>query len=207
MVLDLVVQMVAHGHECSVFYQKEVEEGMKVVDYPCEVRRLQSWDDLSGYDVVHTHGMGPEVLALKAKLKAKSFKFQLVTTLHCYCFQDFFDLYGKVKGSAMGVAYLLTKKVFDKVVCLSKDMMQYYERWIPKRKLAYAYNTRDICLANLTLSEDEHNMIKTFKGEATLIGMNCVLLYRKGIDVMLKALALISFSWVSVRGNIPKGSM
>ena len=70
-------------------------------------------------------------------------------------------------------------------------MMQYYERWIPKRKLAYAYNTRDICLANLTLSEDEHNMIKTFKGEATLIGMNCVLLYRKGIDVMLKALALL----------------
>ena len=228
MVLDLVVQMVAHGHECSVFYQKEVEEGMKVVDYPCEVRRLQSWDDLSGYDVVHTHGMGPEVLALKAKLRSKmkgekllrsvqerksstarsvftrssdalhlepgtsSGKVLLVTTLHCYCFQDFFDLYGKVKGAAMGVAYLLTKKVFDKVVCLSKDMMQYYERWIPKRKLTYAYNTRDICLANLTLSEDEHNMINTFKGESTLIGMNCVLLYRKGIDVMLKALALLS---------------
>lgn len=227
MVLDLVVQMVAHGHECSVFYQKEVEEGMKVVDYPCEVRRLQSWDDLSGYDVVHTHGMGPEVLALKAKLRSKmkgekllrsvqerksstarsvftrssdalhlepgtsSGKVLLVTTLHCYCFQDFFDLYGKVKGAAMGVAYLLTKKVFDKVVCLSKDMMQYYERWIPKRKLTYAYNTRDICLANLTLNEDEQNMINTFKGESTLIGMNCVLLYRKGIDVMLKALALL----------------
>ena len=75
MVLDLVVQMVAHGHECCVFYQKEVEEGMKVVDYPCEVRRLQSWDDLNGYDVVHAHGMGPEMLALKAKLKTKSFKF------------------------------------------------------------------------------------------------------------------------------------
>ena len=185
-VLDLVVQMVAHGHECSVFYQKEVEEGTKIVDYPCEVRRLQSWDDLSGYDVVHTHGMGPEVLALKAKLKAKSF-----TTLHCYCFQDFFDLYGKVKGFSMGVGYLLAKKVFDRVVCLSKDMMHYYERWIPKRKLTYVYNTRSIDTAQLTVSDEEQEMLMRYKGDGVLIGMNCVLLYRKGIDVMLKAMALL----------------
>lgn len=223
-VLDLVVQMVAHGHECCVFYQKEVEEGMKIVDYPCEVRRLQSWDDLNGYDVVHAHGMGPEMLALKAKLKTKSFKFfaeqsgkaerqgsrfkrpegrskaancvegskaRLVTTLHCYCFQDFFDLYGKVKGVAMGVAYLLTKKVFDRVVCLSKDMMQYYERWIPKRKLTYVYNTRSIDTAQLTVSDEEQEMLMRCKGDGVLIGMNCVLLYRKGIDVMLKAMALL----------------
>ncbi len=226
-VLDLVVQMVAHGHECCVFYQKEVEEGMKIVDYPCEVRRLQSWDDLNGYDVVHAHGMGPEMLALKARLRSKmkgekllrsvqgcksstahsvftrssaalhlepgtsSGKFLLVTTLHCYCFQDFFDLYGKVKGAAMGVAYLLTKKVFDRVVCLSKDMMQYYERWIPKRKLTYVYNTRSIDTAQLTVSDEEQEMLMRCKGDGVLIGMNCVLLYRKGIDVMLKAMALL----------------
>ena len=70
MVLDLVFQMVAHGHECSVFYQKEVEEGMKIVDYPCEVRRLQSWNDLNGYDVVHAHGMGPEMKALRAMVSS-----------------------------------------------------------------------------------------------------------------------------------------
>lgn len=195
-VLDLVVQMVAHGHECCVFYQKEVEEGMKVVDYPCEVRRLQSWNDLNGYDVVHAHGMGPEMKALRAmvsrfKVQGSRSKFQLVTTLHCYCFQDFFDLYGKVKGAAMGVAYLLTKKVFDRVVCLSKDMMQYYERWIPKRKLTYVYNTRSIDTTQLTVSEEEQEMLMRSKGDGVLIGMNCVLLYRKGIDVMLKAMALL----------------
>lgn len=212
-VLDLVVQMVAHGHECCVFYQKEVEEGMKIVDYPCEVRRLQSWDDLNGYDVVHTHGMGPEMKALRAmvssslrskaakpsvkvqvpssKFQVSRSKFQLVSTLHCYCFQDFFDLYGKVKGAAMGVAYLLTKKVFDRVVCLSKDMMQYYERWIPKRKLTYVYNTRSIDITQLSVSDEEHEMLMQCKGDGVLIGMNCVLLYRKGIDVMLKAMALL----------------
>ena len=213
-VLDLVTVMMGHGHECCVFYQKELEEGVKSVAYPCKTVLLKSWDDLNGYDVVHAHGMGPEMLALKAKLKTKSFKVQgsrfkrpdgrskaancvegskalLVTTLHCYCFQDFFDLYGKVKGALMGVGYLMTKKSFDRVVCLSKDMMQYYERWIPKRKLTYVYNTRSIDTSKLSVSDEEQEMLVRCKGDGVLIGMNCVLLYRKGIDVMLKAMALL----------------
>lgn len=190
-VLDLVTVMMGHGHECCVFYQKELEEGVKSVAYPCKTVLLKSWDDLKGFDVVHAHGMGPEMLALKARVKGTRSKALMVTTLHCYCFQDFFDLYGKVKGAAMGVAYLLTKKVFDRVVCLSKDMMQYYERWIPKRKLTYVYNTRSIDTAHLTVSNEEHEMLMQCKGDGVLIGMNCVLLYRKGIDVMLKAMALL----------------
>lgn len=189
-VLDLVVQMVAYGHECCVFYQKE-EEASKIVDYPCEVRHLQSWNNLDGYDVVHTHGMGPELLAFKASVKGTRLKAKMVTTLHCYCFQDFIDLYGKIRGVAMGVAYLMTKKVFDQVVCLSKDMMQYYKRWIPKRKLTYVYNTRNIDTTQLYVSDEEREMLLQCKGDGVLIGMNCVLLYRKGVDVMLKALRLL----------------
>lgn len=190
-VLDLVTVMMGHGHECCVFYQKELEEGVKSVAYPCKTVLLQSWADLNGYDVIHTHGMGPELLAFKARVKGIRSKTLLVTTLHCYCFQDFFDLYGKVKGALMGVGYLMTKRSFDRVVCLSKDMMQYYERWIPKRKLTYVYNTRSIDTAQLTVSDEEQEMLMRCKGDGVLIGMNCVLLYRKGIDVMLKAMALL----------------
>ena len=190
-VLDLVNQMQAHHHSCTVFFLEKDGDG---IEYPCEIVRLREVQQLKGYDIVHAHGLKPEMFIFKHLWKRKGKKFaqtRFITTLHCYCFQDFFDLYGKVKGALMGFVYILVKVAFDRVVCLSKDMMHYYEQWLPKRKLTYAYNTRDICLANLTLSEDEHNMINTFKGESTLIGMNCVLLYRKGIDVMLKALALL----------------
>jgi glycosyltransferase involved in cell wall biosynthesis len=34
-------------------------------------------------------------------------------------------------------------------------------------------------------------MLLSFKGDGTLIGMNCVLIYRKGIDIMLRAMALL----------------
>ena len=184
-VLDLVNQMQAHHHSCTVFFLEKDGEG---IEYPCEMVCLREMQQLEGYDVVHTHGLKPEMFIFKHLWKRKGKKFaqtRFITTLHCYCFQDFFDLYGKVKGALMGFVYILVKVAFDRVVCLSKDMMHYYEQWLPKRKLTYAYNTRDICLANLTLSEDEQNMINTFKGESTLIGMNCVLLYRKGIDVII----------------------
>ena len=190
-VLDLVNQMQAHHHSCTVFFLEKDGQG---IVYPCEMVCLKEMKQLKGYDIVHTHGLKPEIFMFKRLWKGRGKEFaqtRFVTTLHCYCFQDFFDLYGKVKGAMMGFAFIMVKAAFDRVVCLSKDMMRYYEHWLPKRKLTYAYNTRDVCLGNLTLSEDEQNMIQTFKGEATLIGMNCVLLYRKGIDVMLRALALL----------------
>ena len=134
-------------------------------------------------------------LMLKKKRSVKSGKVherpKLVTTLHCYCFQDFFDLYGRLKGFMLGVLYLATKLPFDKVVCLSQNMVNYYRGYISQRKLTYAYNTRIIDGPIPELSEDEQREIDNFKGHWTLIGMSCVLLFRKGIDVMLKAMTLL----------------
>ena len=189
-VLELVLLMKLNGHNCDVFFLKTAGKAMP---FPCDTIRLTNWNELADYDIIHAHGLKPEIWLLKNRWKFRKIlcRTKFVTTLHCYCFQDFFDLYGKVKGAAMGVAYLLTKKVFDRVVCLSKDMMQYYERWIPKRKLTYVYNTRSIDTAQLTVSDEEQEMLMRCKGDGVLIGMNCVLLYRKGIDVMLKAMALL----------------
>lgn len=89
----------------------------------------------------------------------------------------------------MSIIFLLTARSFDKIVTLSEHMMYYYQRWLPKKKLTYAYNTRDII--KIELSNSEQQEILQFKGNSKLIDMNCVLLYRKGIDVMLKALALL----------------
>lgn len=191
-VRDLVYVMNANGHECKVFYLKDVE---KPVSLECEVSKLNSVEELEGYDVIHTHGIWPELYVLKyfwhRWKNRKGERTILITTLHCYCFQDFLDLYGKVKGFLLGILYLLTKIPFDKVVCLSQNMMEYYCGLVLKRKLTYVYNTRIIDSPIPKLSVDEQREIINFKDDGTLIGMNCVLLYRKGIDVMLKAMPLL----------------
>lgn len=189
---DLVHVMTANGHECRVFFLKKTEQP---VSFDCEVMQLEGVNDLDGYDVIHAHGIWPELYVLRHYChrwkNGEGKRTKLITTLHCYCFQDFFDLYGKLKGFILGILYLITKLPFDKVVCLSQNMMNYYCGYISQRKLTYAYNTRIIDEPISKLTVEEQYEIEHFKENGKLIGMSCVLLYRKGIDVMLKAMTLL----------------
>ena len=186
-ILDLVNLFLENGHQCCVYYLKTTESPMS---FPCDTKSIDH--NISQYDIIHAHGLGPMLWVMRNKKKIKSKNIptpKFVTTLHCYCWEDFTDTYSKVKGIIMSIIFLLAARSFDKIVALSKHMMHYYVRWLPKERLTYAYNTRDIIKAEL--SETEQQEILGFKGNSTLIGMNCVLLYRKGIDVMLKAMTLL----------------
>lgn len=179
-VLDLAIQLVKHGHACTVFCLKEGKDAMV---FPCAVKVADA-TMFQEYDVVHAHGLMPEIWVYRNK--PRKCRAKCVTTLHCYCFQDLPDLYGTLKGYAMGLLYLWMKRPFDRVVCLSKDMMGYYGRFLQKRKLTYAYNTRSLILDNSLLnSRDEKCQGKV------VIGMNGVLIQRKGVDLMLQALSLL----------------
>ncbi len=198
-VLDLVTLMQEHGHDCVVYYVRD--EFPKLV-FPCPTFLWRGWEELKGYDVVHTHGLKPELLAARRCLwgmrKSLGFGFEdtrLITTAHCYCFQDFTDLHGKVKGFVMGVLSLLTKKAFHKVVCLSHDMVDYYGRYISRNRLTYAYNTSLVDYSDATLPIEKRDMLLGFKGDGVLIGIIGVLLYRKGVDVMLRALNYLPDSY------------
>ncbi|MDY3853073.1 MAG: glycosyltransferase family 4 protein [Prevotella sp.] len=179
-VLDLATQLVKYGHVCTVFHLKENAETMA---FPCEVR-VADVRMFQEYDVVHAHGLLPEIWVCRNR--PRRCRAKCVTTLHCYCFQDLPDLYGPIKGYAMGLLYLWMKRPFDRVVCLSKDMMGYYGRFLQKRKLTYAYNTRSLMLdGSRSNSRDEK-----YQGKV-VIGMNGVLIQRKGVDLMLQALSLL----------------
>lgn len=186
-VSDLINQFVQHGNKCVLFYLKSTDKPMK---YACETRQI--CDEVFQYDVIHAHGLAPMLWVYRHKKQIKScanHKIKLLTTLHCYCWADFLDSYSPLKGMVMGVLYLFLARQFDSIVCLSKHMMNYYSTFLPKKKLHYAYNTRDIQPIALTASELE--TLQKFKQKSVLLGMNCVLLKRKGIDVMLQALALL----------------
>lgn len=186
-VLDLVKLMTAHGHQCCVYYFKDTPQSL---DYPCETRRVQGKGiDFNAWDVIHTHGLKANLYVLRHK--PRNCKAKCVATLHCYAFQDFKDLYGAIQGFLLGLLFLLSVKKHDKVVTLSQDAMQYYSKWIRREKLTYVYNTRDLDV-KADLTEKEKRELLNFKGQnSILIGMNCVLLIRKGIDVMLQAMRLL----------------
>ena len=185
-VMDLVKQMTVYKHQCCVCYFEDIDNPQV---YPCETKCLNREDlDFSAYDIIHTHGLKANLYVLQHK--PRLCRAKCVATLHCYVFQDFKDLFGTIKGFLLSFLFLLSVIRHDKVIALSKDAMLYYSRWIKREILTYAYNTCDIDTAmGLSLTEKEE--ISAFRGNDILIGMNCVLLIRKGVDVMLKAMKLL----------------
>lgn len=186
-VMDLVKQFSAHGHECEVWYFRNCKSPMS---FPCKIRKISIFSslDLTGIDVIHFHGLRPNAYGLFHKPCFKKTPTNFIATIHCYIFSDFTDLYGKIWGVFVAILFLISLIRMDKIVALTKDACNYYSRWFSRKKLDYAYNTRDIDTEE-SLLEEELKEIITFKGDGVLIGMNCVQIKRKGIDIMLEAIA------------------
>ena len=159
-VRELVAQMTAHGHECTVFY---FDEGPDELGFPCATRRIR-WRsgaaagekpadegrgaacggpgglDFNRFDIVHSHGLRPDAYVCPHK-PARSHA-RCITTLHNYVFDDLRYEYNRLTAFIAGRAWLAALRRHDTVVTLSQDALRYYSRYLPAGKLTYAYNTR-----------------------------------------------------------------
>ena len=183
---DLVSVFTHHGHQCKVVYFDEGEE----LDFPCPTQRISLKEkmDFNVYDVVHAHGFRPQLYVTLHKPLTCKAKF--ITTQHNYVFNDFRYDYGKVKGILCSWLHLVTCLRFDTIVTLSQNARIYYRRFFPMKHFEVAYNTtcRD---AHCDLTEAEKQQVKSFKGDSFLLGTCCVLIPRKRVEVIIKALSLM----------------
>ena len=191
-VRNLVERMVAHGHECVVFYFDDREKGMV---FPCETRRISFWkkEDFSGFDWVHTHCFRPMVYGARVK------GVRRMTTIHSYLFTEYRYSLGRCLGWLFGRFTMAVATRYDVVAVLSEDAKQYYSQWIPEEKLRVCYNGVDIARAPsgavTTLLTQDWQRVETFKGKGTLIGCICELVKIKNLDVMLQAMALLPLEY------------
>ena len=191
-VRNLVERMVAHGHECVVFYFDERKNGM---EFACETRRISFWKmtDFSSFDWVHAHSFRPMVYASRLKGVRK------LVTMHSYLFTEYHYSLGRVVGYLMGQYTMAVARKFDKVVVLSEDAKAYYSKWIPEEKLRVCYNGVDVSrepseTMKASLAQDWLR-VEEFKGDSILIGCICELVKIKNLDVMLQAMALLPLEY------------
>jgi glycosyltransferase involved in cell wall biosynthesis len=184
-VRNLVERMVAHGHECVVFYFDEREKGM---GFPCETRRISFWkgEDFSGFDWVHAHCFRPMVYASRLKGGRK------IVTMHSYLFTEYRYSLGRCLGWPFARFTMMVAAGYDQVAVLSEDAKRHYSQWIPEEKLQVCYNGVDITrkpseAVEASLARDRRQVVE-FKGEGVLIGCICELVKIKNLDVMLRAL-------------------
>lgn len=191
-VRNLVERMVAHGHECVVFYFDEREKGMA---FPCETRRISFWkeQDFSGFDWVHTHCFRPMVYGARVKGVKK------VTTIHSYLFTEYKYSLGRCLGWLFGRFTMAIAASYDRVAVLSEDAKLHYSKWIPEEKLRVCYNGVDVSrepseTMKASLAQDWQR-VEEFKGDSILIGCICELVKIKNLDVMLQAMALLPLEY------------
>lgn len=182
-VLELVRQLMLHDHHCIVYYLDEGEE----LAFPCETVRisLSRSIDFNRYDIVHTHGIRPDVYAFMHK--PASCRAKLVSTMHNYMIRDLAYEYNEFTAQVFGRLWLWALKRHDKIVTLSRDALAYYRSFFPEEKLAYVYNTRTLDQSQ-ELSVLEKAQILNFKTGSFLIGANAMLTKRKGLDQLVSVL-------------------
>lgn len=195
-VLELVRQLLLHNHHCKVYYMDEGGE----LSFPCETEYLSFSQtiDFNRYDIVHTHGIRPDMYAFYHK--PLSCKAKLVSTMHNYILRDLAYEYNKVVAQVFGRVWLWSLKCHDKIVTLSQDALGYYRSFLPESKLAYVYNTRSLDHTKV-LPQALREQIIAFKGDSFLIGANAILTKRKGIDQLIKVLPGLPFCKLLVVGE------
>lgn len=180
---DLVSVFTHHGHQCKVVYFDEGKE----LEFPCPTLRISLKDkmDFNEYDVVHAHGFRPQLYVTLHKPQKCKAKF--ITTQHNYVFNDFRYDYGKVKGILCSWLHLATCLRFDTIVTLSKNAKQYYRRFFPFKHFEVAYNTT-CCDGSCDLTDAEKQQVLDFKGNSFFLGTCSVLIPRKRVEVIIRAL-------------------
>lgn len=182
-VYDLVNLMVDNGHQCTIYYFDK-DKGL---DFPCETIRIKMSDhlDFNRFEIVHSHTFRPVLYVFLHKPFMSKTKF--ITTIHNYVFDDYKYVFGKCKGFVFSLFFLLLITRQDKLIALSNDAMKYYHKWFSAKSLTYIYNTR-ITDKRESLTPKELDDLKQFKNDGVLIGANCSIHGRKGLDILLKAL-------------------
>lgn len=183
-VLELVRQILLHGDRCTVYYLDKGEE----LAFPCETVHVpfSRSIDFDRYDIVHTHGLRPDLYAFRHK--PKHCRARLVSTMHNYILRDLVYEYNWLVAQIFGRLWLQILRRHDKIVTLSKDALAYYRSYLPQNKLDYVYNTRSLDKQQ-GLSSAEEEQILAFKAGHVLIGANAVLTDRKGLDQLVSVLS------------------
>lgn len=186
---DLTEVFQSHGHYCKVYYFDALREDRPNISFSCdtEIISLSSKINTEEYDVVHAHGIRPNLYVSLHKPLRKS-KTKYVSTFHNFLFRDYRMNYGVLKGYLGGIVFLLSSIRFDKLIALNKSALEYYKTWFEDSKLTYAYNSR-VVERNEDISDEHKEIIRQLRDKYQYICCSiCGLSDRKGLDQIINAI-------------------
>lgn len=170
----------------KIFYlDKKVDPELEI-SVPVE-RLTPGRFPFSDFDIVHTNGLRPDLFAFWNRKKIKYH----ISTIHNLVFKDLSFRYPWIVSWLIANFWLFLWKRTDKLICVSATMKDYYLRWFPETKLTVIHNGIPEKINDRNTDNDIIQIIDHYHSKGfTVSGVACNLNRGKGIDILLKQMAI-----------------
>jgi glycosyltransferase involved in cell wall biosynthesis len=184
---DIIKNIISNnaGIEIDVYYLKKSDKKLEFYAN-CYKIEFNTRIDFGKYDIVHSHGFIADAFVF---YKKKHVGGKWITTLHQKIKPDYSLSYNKFTGFLLEKLWCSFVKKSDCIVTLTNEMAEYYRKIIPHQNITYVYNGITPPLKQ-PLSVDEHLKFTKIKATNKILGVSANLIYRKGIDQIIKSLSI-----------------
>jgi len=184
---DIIKGIKENSEKLDVFYLKYSENALDFTADKVTKIKFSDKIDFSDYDIIHSHGFLADAYLFyhRRQITAKR-----ISTLHQEIKPDYSMAYGGVVGSILEKVWCRFLSKFDKIVCLSKNMVEYYSNTFDNKRLAYVYNGIENGEKSPIATSENYKNILSLKGTNKILGVSARLIFRKGIDLVIKALEI-----------------
>ena len=138
-------------------------------------REFQDIVHRESFDIIHSHGIVPDILSSRAKTTAKK-----ITTLHNNMFEDYVQTYGKVKAKIFIKMHLDALKKMDCCVGCSKSVYQVMQKYL--RNVTFIRNGIKPKIAKHTVTRKELNIPE----DAVVFVFSGGLSFRKNVQFLVQ---------------------
>ncbi|ARS54108.1 glycosyltransferase [Kushneria konosiri] len=171
------------------------------VDCECEHINFNTSSKLKDFDIIHSHGIRPDFLALYAGLLNK--KVLTVSTLHNYVKDELLNIYGPKAARFVTPLWINAWSRMNGLAVLTQDAFQYYSPLLGSEKLNIIHNGIKASTNGNDADPDDQNKLKALGEKYYLLGTNAHIIKRKGIDQVVEALKYLPDFALVVVGDGP----
>lgn len=195
-VKDLATYFTQHGHNCTVFYFDEEIE----LEMPCGVKKISFSDrrEWTGFDILHVHCLRPALYVFLNKKQMSGVK--IISTLHQPVnYKTHRLVHGRCKSVLLAIIEPFLQNRIECNVVLSQVQYELVKKYI-STQLVVIENGRNVVSGKIN-NESNLQLIEELKSRYRIIGVISVVIKRKGIEQVIKALKYLPDYIVVCVGN------
>ena len=184
-VANKIVENLKHEVDFTVFYFDKIED----LPFDCKTVKIGFFEkfDFKDFDIVHSHMMRPDWYLIYHKISSFT---KTVTTFHQYIFDNLKYTHNAIISHVLTYLWLFKISKINHIVCLSKGMKEYYSNKKINKSISYISNGVNIPIINNEVNKEDIQKIKDLKSKYTVIGTMAKYDARKGLEQIIKVLAI-----------------